>query len=193
MFEPRGDFFQRRRHLERMRAALQHARPGDQRQRQTVAETRFADLLATIFGIGAALVLDEFALIFYLKDVYWSEQGRTSVDAVFVAIAVTGLRAARFPPAGAPRRGRLPGGREYLGPICHRVCRCLINFGIAAVVMLKGKIWTALLGLFVFPLLIVGAIRLSRPGAPWARWRYTEQPKRMDRARSNANESGAGP
>ena len=41
--------------------------------------------LAAFFGIGAALVLDEFALIFYLEDVDWAEQGRTSVDAVCVA------------------------------------------------------------------------------------------------------------
>src|SRR6476659_9176469 len=43
------------------------------------------------FGIGAALVLDEFALILHLSDVYWAEDGRTSVDAVFVAVAVAGL------------------------------------------------------------------------------------------------------
>src|SRR4051794_34189501 len=40
---------------------------------------------ATFFGIGAALVLDEFALILHLEDVYWAEDGRTSVDAVFTA------------------------------------------------------------------------------------------------------------
>jgi hypothetical protein len=43
------------------------------------------------FGIGAALVLDEFALILHLQDVYWAEDGRTSVDAVFAAVAVAGL------------------------------------------------------------------------------------------------------
>ena len=43
---------------------------------------------AIFFGIGAALVLDEFALILHLEDVYWTEDGRTSVDAVFVAVAV---------------------------------------------------------------------------------------------------------
>ncbi|MGB3675595.1 MAG: hypothetical protein WA988_14260, partial [Candidatus Nanopelagicales bacterium] len=37
-------------------------------------------------------------------------------------------------------------------------------------------------GLFLVPLLLIGAIRLSRPGAPWARWRYTTRPKRMQRA-----------
>ena len=46
---------------------------------------------ATFFGIGAALVLDEFALILHLSDVYWAEDGRTSVDAVFAAVAVAGL------------------------------------------------------------------------------------------------------
>ena len=53
---------------------------------------------ATIFGIGAALVLDEFALILHLQDVYWAEDGRTSVDAVFAAIAVTGLLILGFNP-----------------------------------------------------------------------------------------------
>src|ERR1044071_9686559 len=46
----------------------------------------WAALTAALFGIGMALVLDEFALILHLKDVYWSEQGRISVDVVFVAI-----------------------------------------------------------------------------------------------------------
>src|SRR6202167_3320240 len=44
-----------------------------------------------VFGIGAALVLDEYALILHLSDVYWEEDGRTSVDAVFAAVAVAGL------------------------------------------------------------------------------------------------------
>src|SRR5262249_50238951 len=46
---------------------------------------------ATLFGVGAALVLDEYALILHLSDVYWEEDGRTSVDAVFAAAAVAGL------------------------------------------------------------------------------------------------------
>ena len=41
--EPRGDLLQRRRHLERMRAAFQRAGPGDQRQRQRIAEARLPD------------------------------------------------------------------------------------------------------------------------------------------------------
>jgi hypothetical protein len=48
--------------------------------------------------------------------------------------------------------------------------------------LLKGKVWTGLLGMFIVVLLIIGAMRLSRPHAPWARWRYTRQPDKMRRA-----------
>ena len=34
----------------------------------------------------------------------------------------------------------------------------------------------------VCPLLVLGALRLSRPHAPWARWRYTTRPRKMHRA-----------
>jgi len=42
-------------------------------------------LLAILFGVGAALVLDEFALILRLADVYWEPEGRESIDAVVLA------------------------------------------------------------------------------------------------------------
>jgi hypothetical protein len=41
---------------------------------------RWHPWLAIPFGIGLALVLDEFALLLQLKDVYWAQQGRISVD-----------------------------------------------------------------------------------------------------------------
>lgn len=138
-------------------------------------------VLAALFGVGSALVLDEFALVFYLQDVYWSEQGRTSVDAVFVAIAGTGLLLLGFHPLELLnitdiRRDPNPAARVgYVGLALAHLCLC-------AVVVLKGKIWTGLIGLFFVPILLVGALRLSRPGAPWARWRYTGRPKRMERA-----------
>jgi hypothetical protein len=44
-------------------------------------------LMAVLFGIGAALTIDEFALWLYLRDVYWAKQGRDSIDAfIFVII-----------------------------------------------------------------------------------------------------------
>ncbi|HLH37106.1 MAG TPA: hypothetical protein VKX41_20710 [Alloacidobacterium sp.] len=41
-------------------------------------------LLAILYGVGAALTLDEFALWLNLQDVYWARQGRESIDAVIL-------------------------------------------------------------------------------------------------------------
>jgi hypothetical protein len=42
-------------------------------------------LMSILYGIGAALTLDEFALWLNLKaDVYWTKQGRSSLDAVIL-------------------------------------------------------------------------------------------------------------
>ena len=39
-------------------------------------------LMAILYGVGAALTLDEFALWLNLANVYWSAEGRESIDAV---------------------------------------------------------------------------------------------------------------
>jgi hypothetical protein len=49
------------------------------------------NLLAVLFGVGAALTLDEFALWLNLEDVYWAKQGRSSVDAVIVFATLLGM------------------------------------------------------------------------------------------------------
>ena len=41
-------------------------------------------LLSLLYGVGAALTLDEFALWLNLRDVYWDREGRESVDAVML-------------------------------------------------------------------------------------------------------------
>jgi hypothetical protein len=136
---------------------------------------------ATIFGIGAALVLDEFALILHLSDVYWAEDGRTSVDAVFAAVAVAGLLILGFNPLsffniGIWREDHTLAARASV------IAIAVVTLLLAVVVLLKGKVWTGLVGMFITPLLFIGAIRLSRPHAPWARWRYTNRPRKMHRA-----------
>ncbi|MCP2287489.1 hypothetical protein ACFYT3_17250 [Nocardia amikacinitolerans] len=140
-----------------------------------------AGALSAAFGVGAALVLDEFALIYYLRDVYWEEQGRTSVDAVFVALAVTGLLLLGFHPLSLLEindfRASIGTGARIVATVF-----ALVNLMLAAIVIAKGKIWTGLFGMFFPPLLVVGALRLSRPGAPWARWRYGDRRRLMYRA-----------
>ena len=46
--------------------------------------------LAIPFGVGAALIFDEFALLLNLQDVYWAKEGRQSVDAVVLVLALIG-------------------------------------------------------------------------------------------------------
>lgn len=55
-------------------------------------------LMAFLFGMGAALTLDEFALWLNLKDVYWERQGRASIDAVilFGALLAMGVLGGTF-------------------------------------------------------------------------------------------------
>lgn len=56
-----------------------------------VSPSEHRSVWAVLFGVGAALTLDEFALWFHLADVYWSKQGRASIDAVIIAATVFGL------------------------------------------------------------------------------------------------------
>ena len=79
-------------------------------------------VLAVLFGVGAALTLDEFALWLRLDDVCWTREGRSSVDAVLVALVVgcplllgpagppdVAMGPALVPPGLAAGSGRPPG------------------------------------------------------------------------------------
>jgi hypothetical protein len=55
-------------------------------------------------------------------------------------------------------------------------------FAVAAITLLKGKIWTVLFGVFLPVLFFVGALRLARPHSPWAQWRYQRKPGKLARA-----------
>ncbi len=135
---------------------------------------------AALFGLGTALVLDEFALILHLRDVYWTSAGRLSVDAVFVAAGVTVLLLLGVVPSVVPSpTDQHASAWEAVTSLTLSV---LVTFILAAITLLKGKIWTGLFGLFLFPLLIVGALPISRPGSPWARWRYQRRPRKRARA-----------
>ncbi len=140
-------------------------------------ERPWAEIFAGLFGCGAALVLDEFALVLHLKDVYWAEQGRTSVDAVFLAAAVLGLLLLGVAPFGleSTDTSEGPAALGYLSAV-------LVNGAFVLLALLKGKVWTGLIGVLVPLLALVGAIRLARPSSPWARWRYKPDSKKRERA-----------
>jgi hypothetical protein len=138
--------------------------------------------LASVFGLGTALVLDEFALILHLRDVYWTSAGRVSIDAVFIAAGITALLLLGASPVGVRSvtdYRRLPSTAEAVTVL---VLSVTVLFVLAAVTLLKGKVWTGVFGLFLPPLFIVGAIRLARPTSPWARWRYQKRPGKLAKA-----------
>ena len=122
---------------------------------------------AVLVGVGVSLVLDEFALILHLTDVYWSNEGRLSVDLVSLAAASLGLALVGFSPVGVDDVG----GTEMA--VRMGTTAVLIVHGVAVLTcVLKGKYSLALVGLFLPPLAIGGAIRLARPRSVWARHRY---------------------
>lgn len=49
---------------------------------------KLRNLMAILFGIGAALTIDEFALWLYLDDVYWEKEGRYSIDAIIIFMLI---------------------------------------------------------------------------------------------------------
>ena len=64
---------------------------------------------ALLYGIGAALTLDEFALWLHLDDVYWQPKGRVSIEAVilFGALVSIGVWGAPFFRAAGRQMGRV--------------------------------------------------------------------------------------
>jgi hypothetical protein len=58
------------------------------------------------YGSGLALIVDEFALLLDLRDVYWAKQGRVSVDLGIGGIASAGSYFAALPVIRAVRRDR---------------------------------------------------------------------------------------
>jgi hypothetical protein len=137
---------------------------------------------AAAFGVGTALVLDEFALILHLRDVYWTSAGRVSIDAVFIAAAVTALLLVGVVPVGVDEVVSVLGKSSSVTAVTSLLTTLVVVFLLAAVTLLKGKIWTGLFGFLLPFLLIIGATRLARPGSPWSRWRYRAKPRKLARA-----------
>ncbi len=134
-----------------------------------------SEILAALFGIGAGLTLDEFALWVHLEDVYWSKEGRSSIDAVVVAALLGGLIVLGIAPFDLSNR---------TSPISSLVAVIVIDLVFSALAILKGKPILGLLGVFVPLMSIVGTVRLAAPRSPWARWRYPPEGRRMVRSQA---------
>jgi hypothetical protein len=129
-------------------------------------------VLAALFGVGAALTLDEFALWLHLDDVYWSAEGRSSVDAVLLALLVGGLLLF----------GANPFDTDEAGGEVAVLVTVLVNTVFALISILKGRVVAGVVGVFVPVVALVAAVRLARPTSPWARRRYLPGSARARRA-----------
>ncbi len=119
-------------------------------------------VLAVLFGAGAALTLDEFALWLHLEDVYWTPEGRRSVNAVLIAMTIGGLLLL----------GANPFGEAIADSRRAAALTIVANLTIALLAVLKGRPAMGLIGVFIPLLALVAVVRLARPTSPWARFFY---------------------
>ena len=124
------------------------------------------------FGIGAGLTLDEFALWLHLEDVYWSSEGRSSIDAVVLTAIVAGLVVV----------GVRPFSVGEAGSMIAAIGGAVVVFLIAAAAFAKGRLLLGALAIFVPVVGVVAACRLAKPRSPWAH-RFYDKAK-LERAQA---------
>ncbi|MFD7552381.1 hypothetical protein [Streptomyces sp. NPDC059816] len=138
-------------------------------------------LAAVLFGVGTGLVLDEFALVLYLSDVYWTSEGTKSVEVVVITVALALLLLLGFSPFGV---------NDLSGAEVQDRAGALLTIGgnllLSIVSLLKGKTRIAVLGVLVPFVALVGAVRLARPTSLWARRCYRRRPRARARALTRA-------
>ena len=147
----------------------------------TGAEEPWAVISAVMVGVGTSLVLDEFALILHLSDVYWSEQGRVSVEVVSLAIGCMGLALVGFSPNLFDGDAGIASDTTTLFGVSFGAT---IHVVLVMVCIVKGKYELALLSAFIPFLGFICAIRYARPDSLWARRFYRGH--RMQRAEEKA-------
>jgi hypothetical protein len=136
----------------------------------------YTEICAFFFGIGAGLTIDEFALWYRLEDVYWAEEGRSSIDATVIAAALIGLIVIGVNPFEFDKDG---------DGIVPAVVTALLEIFFVALCFLKGRRLHGVLGVFLPPLAIYGAWRIGKPDSGFARRRYgTRRPKKQQKAES---------
>ena len=123
-------------------------------------------VLAIVFGVGAAFILDEFALVFYLRDVYWTTEGRNSIDATILGVMIAGLALVVSEPFGLADPFVAHTGRFVLTLIIVQ------NVVFAVITLLKGKLYAGFAAIALPGIGWIGALRLAKPRSPWAHRLY---------------------
>jgi len=132
------------------------------------------DILAVGFGVGAAFVLDEFALSVHLRDVYWTPEGRHSIEVTIIWTLLGLMFLTGLAPFGIHDQTEVP---RIIG-----FTVVIVAIALSIVTCLKGKLTLGLLSIFLPPIGLVAAYRLARPGSIWAQLFYSpEQRARAQR------------
>ena len=137
-------------------------------------------IVAIAFGVGAGFTMDEFALWVHLDDVYWSQEGRSSFDAVVIAVAFAALIIL----------GTTPFGLDDPASLAGTAVAVAIVLTLSAVCFLKGRIMLGVVGVFIPVVAAFGALRLGHPTSPWGRRRYDGDRRARAEARFGENALG---
>jgi hypothetical protein len=125
------------------------------------------DLFAVGFGIGAAFVLDEFALSVHLRDVYWTPEGRHSIEVSIIWTLLGLILLTGVSPFGIHDQTE--------GPRTVGFVVVALSIVLSIVTCLKGKLTLGLVSIFLPPIGLVSAYRLARPGSIWAQLFYSPE------------------
>jgi lysyl-tRNA synthetase class 2 len=139
----------------------------------TAPASPWIEILAALFGIGMGLTVDEFALWLYVEDVYWAKEGRASTDAAIVCTALAAL----------VLLGGLDSFKDAFPGVLLIVAESVFW---SAIIVAKGKVRLAVIGLLIAPVGWVAAIRLARPNSWWARRRYRPGSRKLVKATERA-------
>ncbi len=132
----------------------------------------WSGIVAAVFGVGAGLTLDEFALWTRMEDVYWSAEGRSSLEALAIVSAIGALLVI----------GIRPFELDTILSAVTVTATIAISLVISIVALMKGRILLGVTGLFILPVGLLGAVRVGRPRSPWARRFYAPDSRRLARA-----------
>jgi hypothetical protein len=139
------------------------------------------DILAFAFGIGAAFVLDEFALTVHLRDVYWTAEGRHSIEVSIIWTILGLMLLTGISPFGIHDQTEVP---RIIG-----FAVVTLSIGLSIITCLKGKLMLGLVSIFAPPVGLVAAFRLGRPGSIWAQLFYSQ--RKIERAQRRFDPSAS--
>ena len=140
--------------------------------------TPWHQVTAFLFGVGCGLTLDEFALWVHLDDVYWTQEGRISLDAVALSVAFMGLVVIGIRPFGMET-----GESTTLG-----VVTVVQALALSAMSFFKGRIGHGVVAIFIPFFGLWATCRLAKPNSPWARRFYHD--KKIERSKERYPPNG---